>query len=198
MSLEMLNTLSSLTTAVIIAATAIAALVQLRHLRAGNLITALLTIENEMDNQEFRAAETVVREDLPAMLDDRAFVRYCIALDRHENLPHSDERFVRVRQAAVLVANTFENLGALVKRGIFDRALFLDIYSNIAVGFWNDLAGFTAMRRATIGTNVIYENFEYIAVISQRYIALHPSAYPPGLERLELPLPKAAAAELAA
>lgn len=193
MSLELVNTLSSLTTAVIIAATAIAALVQLRHLRAGNLITALLTIENEMDNQEFRAAETLVREELPLMLADRGFLRYCIALDHHEKVTQSDDRYSRVRQAAVLIANTFENLGALVKRGIFDRSLFLDIYDNVVVGFWTDLSAFTALRRTAAREPRIYENFEYIAVISRRNIAMQRSELPPGTERFAISLPDAAA-----
>ncbi len=193
MSLELLNTLSSLTTALIIAATAIAALVQLRHLRAGNLITALLTIENEMDNQEFRAAERLVREELPAMLADSGFCRYCIALDRHEKVAQSDDRYASVRQAVVLIANTFENIGALVKRGIFDRNLFLDIYCDIVVGFWKELASFTAMRRAATGNAAVYENFEYIAVISRRYLAIQRSAYPPNMERLAISPPDAAA-----
>jgi len=193
MSLELLNTLGTLTTAAIIAATAIAALVQLRHLRAGNLITALLTIENEMDNQDFRNAESLVRDELPTLLQGRDFCRYCIEYARRAAVAESDDRYARVRQAAVLIANTFENLGALVKRGIFDQSLFLDIYSDIVVGFWNDLEGFTAIRRAATGFDGIYENFEYIAAISQRYLGAHPSAYPSNMKRLTVSLPDAAA-----
>ena len=193
MSLELLSTLSSMATALIIAATAIAALVQLRHLRAGNLITALLTIENEMDNQEFRDAERLVREELPQMLVDRDFCRYVFALDRHEKITQSDDRYVSVRQAAVLIANTFENLGALVKRGLFDKNLFLDIYCSVVVGFWTDLSGFTALRRAAAREPRIYENFEYIAVISRRNLATQGSEFPPGIERFAVSLPEGAA-----
>ena len=193
MPLETLNTLSSIATAAIIAATAIAALIQLRHVRAGNLITALLTIENEMDNEEFRSAEALVREELPRLLADRDFCKYCFAHDRHENVAEGVEQFARVRQAAVLIANTFENLGALVKRGIFDRDLFLDIYANIVASFWSDLAGFTALRRNATGITAVYENFEYIAAISRPYLSENHSTYPRGIARLALQLPSGAA-----
>lgn len=192
MSLELLNTLGTLTTAAIIAATAIAALVQLRHLRAGNLITALLTIENEMDNKDFRDAESLVRDQLPGLLQQHDFCKYCFEYTRRAHVTEADDRYAKVYRAAVLIANTFENLGALVKRGIFDRNLFLDIYCDIVVGFWNDLEGFTAIRRAAAGFNVIYENFEYIAVISRRYVDAHASAYPKNMERLNVRLPDAA------
>ena len=51
MSLELLNALASLLTVCIIAATAIAAMVQLRHLRAGNQITAMLAIGEELSGK---------------------------------------------------------------------------------------------------------------------------------------------------
>ena len=44
MSLELINTFATLLTVAIIAATAVAAMVQLRHLRAGNQINAMLAI----------------------------------------------------------------------------------------------------------------------------------------------------------
>ena len=50
MSLELVNTIATMTTAAVIGATAIAALVQLRHLRAANQITALLAVQNELDS----------------------------------------------------------------------------------------------------------------------------------------------------
>ncbi len=48
MSLELTNNLGTVTTVVIVAAAALAGLVQLRHLRAGNQINAMLTIGEEL------------------------------------------------------------------------------------------------------------------------------------------------------
>ena len=63
MSLELVNTLASLVTATVIGATAIAAIVQLRHMRMGNQITALLSLQNEFDSKDFRDAEDVIRKE---------------------------------------------------------------------------------------------------------------------------------------
>ncbi|HXM18727.1 MAG TPA: DUF4760 domain-containing protein [Candidatus Tumulicola sp.] len=192
MSLEIINTFGTVTTVVIVAATAIAALVQLRHLRAGNQITALLAIQNELDSPDFREAELMLRHDLPHALEDPAFCAYCVAEAKRER-PTSDQDHVRIRQASVLIANTYENLGALVKNGIFDRALFLDIYGWVVLNNWDLLDGFIAITRATTGNETIFENFEYIAAISRRYLDERPVTYPPGIPRLELHLPRAAA-----
>lgn len=80
-----------------------------------------------------------------------------------------------------------------IPRGIFDRGLFLDIYSDIVVGFWDYLEGFTAIRRAAVHDLGIYENFEYIAAISRRYLEMTPIAYPANMKRLDVRLPDAAA-----
>ena len=65
MSLELLNTVASLATTLIVAATAIAALVQLRHLRAGNQIEGQLAMVNLFQGQEFESALRRARRDLP-------------------------------------------------------------------------------------------------------------------------------------
>lgn len=93
----------------------------------------------------------------------------------------------------VLIANTYENLGALVKNGIFDRTLFFDIYGWVVVGRWERLDGFVAIIRAVTRNETIFENFEYITAISRRYLDELPATYPPDTPRLGLHLPRAAA-----
>jgi hypothetical protein len=193
LSLELLNTLGTLTTALVITATAITAVVQLRHLRASNQINALLSIQNELDSPDFREAELLIRQELKRALEDAAFCAACLAYARQE--PHAsltNEHYVKIRQAALLVGNTFENLGGLVKNDIFDRNLFLDIYSWIVTSYWDQLEGFAALSRAYTGEQSIWENFEYITVLSREYIHDRPITYPPGVERIELRLPDAA------
>jgi len=191
MSLELVNTLGTVTTVVIVAAAAIAALVQLRHLRAGNQITALLAIQNELDSSDYRDAELIVRRDLRAALEAPAFCSYCVAVAKGEPTTH-DQAYVKLRQAGILIANTYENLGALVKNGIFDRSLFLDIYSWIIARDWDLFDGFIAISRAASRNKTIFENFEYITAISRRHLDAMPVTYPSGTSRLQLHLPQAA------
>ena len=193
MSLEVLSTVASIITAAVITATAIAAIVQLRHLRAGNQINALLTLQNELDSENFREADILVRQEMPTALKDRAFCEACLAYARRQ--PHSvtlDPNFLKIRQAALFIGNTFENMGGLVKNDIFERRLFLEIYSWIVVSYWNQLEGFTAISRTFTGEQTIWENFEYIAALSRKYLEANPIQYPPGMKRLEVRLPEAA------
>jgi hypothetical protein len=192
MSLELVNTLASLVTATVIGATAIAAIVQLRHMRMGNQITALLSLQNEFDSKDFREAEDSIRKELGGSHEDPEFCEYCISIARRET-PPSHHPYEAVRTAAILVGNTFENLGVLVKNGIVERTLFLDVYSwNVALT-WERLEPLVALTRAASGERSIWDNFEYIASISRTYLETHPDTYPSGVKRIDPPLSKIAA-----
>jgi len=196
MSLELTNTIATVLTATVIGATAIAAMVQLHHLRAANQITALLAVQNELDSPDFREAERLVREELSALLEDPEFCRFEISMGRRVAILETDERYVRTRQAANLIGNTFENIGSMVKNAILDEHLVMDIYSWIIDSYWKRLSGLTALGRASTGELSIYENFEYLAALSKRYLASHPVTYPPHVERMTLEVPAAAQAYL--
>src|SRR5215469_1751222 len=192
MSLELVTAISSVVTALVIGATAIAAMIQLRHMRMSNQITALLAIQEEFDAQDFRAADTLIRQEFPAIFEEDGFCDYLIAvLNDREAVENA--RYTQARVAARLVGNTYENLGALVKRDIIDRDVFLDVYSWIIADAWENLEGWVALTRWAVSVPNIYENFEFIAVISKDYLAKNPVSYPARMRRLNPRLPAAAA-----
>src|SRR5499425_2533808 len=115
MSLELLNTFGTMLTAAIIAATAIAAMVQLRHLRAGNQINAMLSIGNQFDAKEFRDSLTLVQHNLESALEDPSLREYIAARNRRVPLPAVTGEYRDLADAARLVGNTYEELGILVK-----------------------------------------------------------------------------------
>lgn len=193
MSLEALNTLAGLLTVTIVASTAIAALVQLRHLRAGNQINALLNVSEKLDGRAFRDALMLANRMLDAFLAESDFREYEVAIARRVQPPEVERRFVEMHDALVLIANTFEVLGVLVKNRIVDPALFVDGYCDVALGAWKRLSEYTAFIRAAYGSDAVWEHFEYLAAISEDWIARHPSSYPKGARRLRIhnpwPLP---------
>jgi hypothetical protein len=79
MSLELANTLATLGTFVVIAATAIAALLQLRHARSSNQIAALNELRETTETPAFLEASHFVQGGLSAKLQDPAF-RYQVAM----------------------------------------------------------------------------------------------------------------------
>ena len=188
MSLELVNTLATFGTFLVIAGTAIAAIVQLRHARSSNQIEALAEISAERDNPDTRSAERFVLHGLGEKLKVPSF-RYQLANPRamtaETQSSNSDIR---------RVGNFFENIGALVKNGLADKELVLDIFSGQALNNWEHLAPVTAIIRQSRQNNAIWENFEYLAVLSQDWDTAHPNGnYPAGVRHIDLKYPWAEA-----
>jgi len=186
MSLELLNALASLFTVCIIAATAIAAMVQLRHLRAGNQINAMLSIGEELSSKALTDAKFVIRRKLAAVVDDPKFRAYNAEIESGR-APEVIPEYEEVRQALSLVGNSYEELGILVKQGIVDPDLFLDRYSWVIFGQWKLMEPVVVDAREATGQPAIWENFEYLAVLSEDWMRKHTSTYPKGLRRMPLP-----------
>jgi len=198
MSLEVLNTSANLITVTIVAVTALAALIQLRHLRTGNQTQALLSVNELLQGREFREALTLANIGLESAIADPAFREYEIAIFRREQPPvNVAQKYIDMHNAATKVGNTFEVLGVLVKNRIVDADLFVDSYCGIALGSWKRLESHIALGRAVSGNDALLEHYEYLAVISEDWIHSHPSSYPKGVRRFQItkpsPLPSPAA-----
>ncbi len=185
MPLELINTVAALVTVTIVAATALAALIQLRHLRAANQIQALIAVGEKLDSGEFAAALSIVNNDLESALADAEFRAYEIAIFRRLPPPNVDQRYVDTHRATVLVGNTFELMGLLVKNGIVDQSIFVDSYCGITLSAWKRLTDYAALGREAGDPNG-WEYFEYLAVLSEDWLRAHPSSYPKGVRRYPL------------
>ena len=185
MSLELINTVAGLTTVTIVAVTALAALIQLRHLRTGNQINALLSIGEKLTSREFTDALASANRGLEVALADPEFRDYEIAIHRRLPPPKVDSRYVDPHHACILVGNTFELMGVLVKNRIIDQKIFLDLYCGIVLGAWKLLASRTALGR-DVGDPATWECFEYLAVLSEDWLTKHPGSYPSGVRRYPL------------
>ena len=180
MTLELWNTFATFGTFVVIAATAIAAIVQLRHARSSNQIAAMAELQDAQQTSQFITARRFVITELASKLKDPEF-RYQVA----NSAARADETQAVMSQAAI-VADYYEGLGLLVKTGLLDRDLALNMWSGDAPGAWDRLAPIFAIFRRRQG-QVAWENFEYLAVLAQDWIAAHPKgAYPAGTRRIGL------------
>jgi hypothetical protein len=184
MSLELVNTLATFGTFLVIAGTAIAAIVQLRHARSSNQIEALAELNEGRDTPEMQTAQRFVRHDLGEKLKDPAF-RYQLA-HREGMTPENQLLMNEIGR----VGNFYESMGILVKNGLADKDLVLDHFSGQALSNWNWLVPVVAILRQSLGNNSIWENFEYLTVLSEDWGAMHPNGtYPPGVRRIELDYP---------
>jgi hypothetical protein len=178
MSPEWLTALGTLGTFVVIAASAAAALFQLRHMRGSNQIVALTEVRETIESESFQAAERLVSK-LAKRLDEPAVREDLLA-------PFLSPEYQPVRY----VANFFETFGAFVKNGIIDENIACDLWSDVIVRNWNALELITSNRRTVRDAPRLWENFEYLASISKRFLRTHPhGTYPRNMERLPLPQP---------
>ena len=189
MSIEWVSTIGSLLTVLIVGATAIAALVQLRHMRAGNQINAILTIGEKFMEPRFEDARALVGTGLDQALQDPRFRAYVIARASRSAMPSISEEQLAMLRAVNLVGNLFEEIGNLVKNGIVDEYLVLDEFVTQVIGMWNRLEPYTALTRDVTGDIGLWDNFEYLTVRARVFIAAHPTTYPKGVARIPLTNP---------
>ena len=176
MSLELWNTIGSVGTFVVIAATAIAAIIQLRHMRSNIQITALNELRETIESEHYQAAIRFVADELPKILADPQQRK---RLDQYP--------LDRDLQAISTVCNFFENVGTLVKHEIIEKTIALDMWALVITINWDRLAPFVAQRRRFAGRQSVWENFEYLTVLAREWTQQHPDGvYPKGVVRIPL------------
>jgi hypothetical protein len=175
MSLEAWSALAQIGTFAVIAATAVAALVQLNHLRAANALAASNLFIQEYEGPELRDAFSFVRTQLKQALDDPAF--------REElRSGHLD----RAKHPEIMVCNFFDQWGGYYRTGAIDRTMFMRHNAGVVLSFWQRLEPVVALA-ARDGVNRAFEQFEYVAVQAQDWEASHAGGdYPKAVRRMPL------------
>ena len=173
MSIELVNTLAAVGTFIVIAVTAIAALVQLGHLRSSNQLTALVQTITVFEDPEFQRKLTWFRSEFPAKMKDPTFVaelRFPGPLSRTEHPELS-------------IADLWEQTGVLIKHGLVSEAAFMDLAAGSVVTSWNTMVEMIRIRREVVG-DAAYENFEYLAARAIEWRRRRKTNYPPGTPML--------------
>ncbi len=173
MSAEWVTAIATAGTFLVIAASALAALLQLRHMRGSNQIIALTECREKLESEEFQNAREFVAIKLPELMQDPAIV---------QQLQRSF--FPSELRPAGNVANFFESMGAFVRFDIIDRRIACDLWCGVVVGSWNGLLPVIRTRRKL--DPGIWENFEYLAVLSEEFMERHPTSYPNRMRRMPL------------
>jgi len=174
-SWEAISAVASLITAAVIAATAITAIVQIRHLRTANQLSAALSLYSEMDEPDLRKARTFVQTGLEERMQDPVF--------REELLSGKFDRDVHLE---IKLGNYWEKFGLLMRTGLLDKKLFLDWGTGACLRAWQSLREVT--RALRVGTPETWRDFEYLARLSARHLNAarrHPLRQPKWQEGFE-------------
>lgn len=174
--LELLNTIAALGTFAVISATAIAAVVQLRHIRTSNQLEALLDIVARLEGETINKLISDTRRELPAMLADPAYVQSVV-----------DRTFDR-NVAWLHLANQNERIGSLLKYKLIPEDPFLDVYWPVVMQTWEIMLPMTALLRTTVWGEAIWENFEYMYVRASMFKDRYEGGnYPKDTPRADIP-----------
>lgn len=174
MSLELLNTVAAVVTCVVITVTAVAAMVQLRHIRHGNQLESIIALRELRTSAALEEAFEFVARDLQRRMTDPAF-----RAELESRVP-PDRRVHK----ELTMCDYFEQIGGYVKLGLISADVFLE-FGN-PERYWNLCAPALELYRRSRGP-ATYENFEYLVVLSQDWDRRHPEGnYPHGVRRLAL------------
>jgi len=174
MSLNLLNTFAQIGTFVVIAATAIAAMIQLRHLGQSNKLQAILALRAERNNSVIDDAFAFVSDELHEKLNDPVF-----RSDLENNATPS-----RKLHKELSLADYYEHVGVYLRKNLIDE----DIYFEIANPgrYWKVIEPAIALYRRKRG-NRAFDNFEYLVLREREWNRTHPDgAFSEGQLRLEI------------
>lgn len=174
MPAEWVTAIATVFTALVIGASAVAALVQIRHMRKSNEIEIIAKWTEAIESEQFQQARAFVMQELPRILADPARVR---ALE-WDPIP---AEFAPMRT----VCNHFESVGAFIKLGSVEGRVACELWSLVVLECWRAISPVATLVRARYNTDSVWDNFEYLAVLAEDYIAAHPEGtYPAGVRRL--------------
>lgn len=176
---DYLTAYATLGSVAVISASAMAALVQLRHMRASNELEAVLALQEDFRSPEVQAALHYAQEQLPRKLDNEQYRNELaaigfISVDRHPELT---------------ACNWFTQMGTFLKHGLITEATVMDLYARLIRYYWKALSPAIAIMRRKRGDGQ-YSEFEFLALRANVWLERHAQGtLPRRLARSPLPDP---------
>lgn len=167
MSSAEISTLVGLGTFIVITITAIAAVIQLRHLRRANELDGLLSVVARVDSVDFQSCVDGTRRLVKERLPDPEYRRSLL-----------EGTYERQNNPWLQLANSYEWLGTLVRWRLIPEAALMDMYAPRIISAWKTLEPIVAIVRRLPENSGLLENFEYLYVRSRHSLDSAPSRYP--------------------
>lgn len=164
MNWEELSAISAFITMIVIAASAIAAVMQLRHMRAGNAISGFLGMMDKWSSPEARHVQNYVfNGELDRNLAQPEY-RHGLTVLTIDRLAHPEVAYL----------DFWESLGMLIKLGYFAEDAFMESGGPQCLRAWQKLVPVIAIIRRARGPQA-NDSFEYLASRVTIWDAKHPA-----------------------
>jgi hypothetical protein len=174
MTPEIWSTLASVATLVVITATAIAALVQLKHIRRANQIAGLQSVFEMLQREDTRELMNFVRHDLAGRMNDEAFRASLLEVP-----------IDRTKHPELYLCDMYNHIGGAVRNGLIDEEIYLQTeWYNVNL-YWSLLEDEIAQMRKDKRMKHTVENFEWLAAKAKAWAEKHPQGdYPSDVPRM--------------
>ncbi len=174
---ELLNFWAEIGADVVICGSVIAGLIQLRHIRAGNQLQALLSLEHDFRAPELQSALTYVQEQLPQRLEEPAYRKELESIGFIDPVLHPE----------MVACNWLNEMGTLLKRGLVSEDTFMDLFARLIVHCWRQVSPAIAIMRRKRG-EAQYHDFEYLGLRATAWLERNPQGmFPRHFSREPLP-----------
>ena len=172
----MIAALAQVGTLIVILGSVAAALVQLRHIRAGNQLQALLALERDFRAPPLQAALSYIQEQLPQRLEDPQYRRELETIGFVDPALHPE----------MIACNWLNEMGTLVKRGYVSEDTFMDLFARLIVHCWRQVSPAIAIMRRKRGEGQ-YHDFEFLAIRASAWLRRNPAGTLRSIARTPLP-----------
>jgi len=170
---ELISAAASVATLVVLTAAAVVALIQLRHMRAGNQLQAFVDVYNRANSPEMMKLFDFVLLDLAAVLKkDPDYVGRVV------------QREIPSNESPLRVAFWFDEVGIALRQGLVPAEVVFQIGASAyaTVSAWSAMQPLIEALRKRSRASFLH--FEYAAVRAQQWIDAHPDGdYPAGAPR---------------
>ena len=157
MTSEGITAASAAITTLVIAATAIAAVVQIRQLKLATQLEGFLALHREYGSPEMYIAREYVANELPKRLLDQ---KYRDELEGGAAFSGTHPELV--------VGNFWEKVGTLVSTGLLAPNLYLETGAYRVIEAWDQLGDVIALRRKK--EPLQWAGFDHIVRLSREYL----------------------------
>jgi hypothetical protein len=165
---EEISAISTFVTTIVIAASAIAAVIQLRHMRAGNAIAGFLGFMDRWASPHARELQNYVfGGEMARRLQDPEY-RAGLTRGQADRLAHPEAEYL----------DFWESLGMFVKLGYFAEDAVMESGGTVGIMAWERLKPVIAIIRRKRGPTA-YDNFEYLVSRALIWEAKHPQGFFP-------------------
>lgn len=169
--LEAINTAATVATLVVLTAGAIAAAVQLRHMRTSNQLEVFIDIYSRAQTPQMQHLFDTVLYDVPELTKDPEYIAKAV-------------RVMRAPDSPLLLGFWFDEVGVALREKLINERLMFQIgaSADATVRCWIALQPLVeAIRTRSPGAFI---HFEYAAVRAKQWLEAHPDGdYPAGAPR---------------